>query len=337
VHKNYYEILGVSKDASSEEIKKSYRKLSKQYHPDVNPSGDEMFKKIAEAYSVLGDEQKRQQYDNPPMNPFGGSGGAMDFDEFLRNMGFGGDPFARGGGSYKKQPKVPDTILDVIINPIESYKGGKKEINFTYQDSCEVCSGTGGDRRVCDTCKGNGFLRRQSSNGMFNSITEHPCPTCKTSGYQVINSCYGCNGVGTKRKMETISVELPRAIDDGDFLRVGKKGNFFAGHGRGDLILKIVMKPADGYEKMGLDLIYTKKMTALEFIFEEKLVIPHPDGDISIFRPDNIDTEKPLRMRGKGYQTSQGSGNMYLKFVVYNDTNINKEKLEKLKKVYSEE
>ena len=172
---------------------------------------------------------------------------------------------------------------------------------------------------------------------MFNSIVEQPCPTCNTSGYQVTNPCYSCGGKGTKSKIETLSVDLPRTIDDGDFLRVGKKGNFYIGYGRGDLILKIIMKAQDGYEKIGLDLVYHKRMSPLEFLFDEKLIIPHPDGDISILTPDNIDTEKPLRLKGKGYQTSQGVGHMYLKFIVHKETNVNKEKLDKLRESYLEQ
>jgi len=336
VHKNYYEILGVSKDANSEDIKKAYRNLSKKYHPDVNPQGEQKFKEIAEAYSILSDDQKRKQYDNPSSNPFGGGG--VDIDEFLRNMGFGGNPFENGGGSSKRrESKVPDTILNVTITPLESFKGGDKEITFNYQDSCEVCSGSGGDRKVCGTCQGNGFIRRQHNNAMLNSVVEQPCPTCNTSGYQVTNPCYSCGGKGTKSKIETLSVNLPRTIDDGDFLRVGKKGNFYIGYGRGDLILKIIMKAQDGYEKIGLDLVYHKRMSPLEFLFDEKLIIPHPDGDISILTPDNIDTEKPLRLKGKGYQTSQGVGHMYLKFIVHKETNVNKEKLDKLRESYLEQ
>ena len=125
MHKNYYEILGVSKDANSDDIKKAYRNLSKKYHPDVNPQGEQKFKEIAEAYSILSDDQKRKQYDNPSTNPFGGG---VDIDEFLRNMGFGGNPFENGGGSSKRrESKVPDTILNVTITPLESFKGGDKK------------------------------------------------------------------------------------------------------------------------------------------------------------------------------------------------------------------
>lgn len=334
MHKNYYEILGVSKDAKSEDIKKSYRKLSKQYHPDVNPEGEQKFKEIAEAYAILSDDQKRKQYDSPSSNPFGGG---PDIDEFLRNMGFGGSPFDNAGGSSKRrETKVPDTILNVIISPLESFKGGNKELTYNYQDSCEVCSGSGGDRKVCGSCQGNGFIRRQHNNGMFNSIVEQPCPSCNTSGYQVTNPCYSCGGKGTKSKIENLNVDLPRTIDDGDFLRVGKKGNFYIGYGRGDLILKIIMKAKDGYEKIGLDLVYNKRMSALEFLFDEKLIIPHPDGDISILTPDNIDTEKPLRLKGKGYQTSQGVGHMYLKFIVHKESDVNKEKLSRIRDSYLE-
>jgi molecular chaperone DnaJ len=337
VHKNYYEILGLSKDASADDIKKQYRKLSKQYHPDINPEGETKFKDIAEAYSVLGDEQKRNQYDNPRMNPFGGSGGGVDFDEFLRNMGFGGNPFANGGPSARRAPSVPDTIIEIKINPIDSYLGGKKEITYQVNDGCNECNNTGGDRKICSTCKGQGFITRQMGTGLFNTITQHPCPTCKTTGYEITNPCYSCNGKGVKPKMQTLSINLPVGSDDGDFLRVGKNGHFYPGHGKSDLIIKVSMQSENGFQKMGQDLVYTKRMSNLEFLFEEKIIIPHPDGELSILKPNGIDTEKPLRLKHKGYKINGVIGNMYLKIVVFDDDKFDKDKIQEMRKIYLEQ
>jgi molecular chaperone DnaJ len=333
VHKNYYEILGVSKESTIDDIKKAYRTLSKKYHPDVNPTDGEKFKDIAEAYSVLSDDQKRYQYDNPRMDPFGGG---VDMDEFLRNMGFGGNPFSNGGGQFnRRQPKAPDTIINIAISPIESYDGGKKEITYNIQDVCDTCNGGCGDKKICETCGGNGSFRRQVNNGVFASIVEQPCPTCNATGYQIINPCHGCGGKGSKSKIETITVDIPRSVDNGDFLRVAKRGNYHNGHGRGDLILKIIMEPKDDFEKIGMDLIFNKRMSVVDFLIQDKIIIPHPDGDISIVKPNNIDTDKPLRLRGKGYKTPQGNGNMYLKIVVFYDEQQFKDKLNELKEVLS--
>lgn len=327
--------MGLSKDASAEDIKKQYRKLSKQYHPDVNPEGGDKFKEIAEAYSIIGDEEKRKQYDNP-RSPFGGGHGGMDIDDFLRNMGFGGNPFTNGGPSARRAPQVPDTILEVKISPIESFLGSKKEIMYQVNEGCDTCNNTGGDRKICGTCNGQGFVNRQMGNSFFNTITQQPCSSCRATGYQITNPCYSCQGRGVKPKMEKLNITLPVGSDDGDFLRVGKNGHFYPGQGKADLIIKISMQPENDFQKIGMDLVYTKKMTPLEFLFEEKVIIPHPEGDISIFKPNNVDTEKPLRLKHKGYKVNGVVGNMFLKIVVVSDENYDKDKLEQMKKIYLE-
>ncbi len=164
--KDFYSILGVNEKASQEEIKKAYRKLSKQFHPDVNPEGAEQFKEIATAYDTLGDQQKRQQYDMGPQNPFGGfGGGSADFFDLFNQ-------------TQRRQNRVPDKVITVEVSPIESYTGIERELNIQTRDACGGCGGTGGERKVCNVCAGRGVIQQKVGNGFFQQIIQTPCGAC---------------------------------------------------------------------------------------------------------------------------------------------------------------
>jgi len=307
--KDYYNILGVSRDASPDEIKKAYRKKSKQYHPDVNPDGGDKFKDIAEAYETLGDANKKGQYDNP--NPFGGGGGSMDdfFNSFNQQR----------QQSQRRKPKSPDKIVNIEINPIESYIGVDKEFNYQVRVSCEGCNGSGGDKRVCGTCKGHGRVRQKFGSGMFSQVVDTDCPQCKGEGDIIINPCYECGGQRTKPSFTNIKVKIPKNMDNGDFLRVQGKGDFYPNKGVGDLILKVNMVKQDGFEKLNNDLVYSKKLDVNEFLTIKNIEIPHPDSKINIPLPDKLSTDKPLRVRGKGYNIQNNRGDLYIKIQVDRD------------------
>lgn len=315
--KDYYNILGVKRDASPEEIKKAYRSKSKQYHPDVNPDGSEMFKDVAEAYNVLSDENKRKQYDNP--SPFGGGSFEDLFNMFSQQQ------------RQPRQTKSPDTVINVSVSPIESFNGSKKTITYRVKGPCKVCDSSGGDKKVCDVCNGSGSVRRQMGTGLFNTVVEEVCPGCSGTGYQVTNPCYNCKGNAVVDKMESIEVQIPRNVDNGDFLRVRGKGSFYVNSGFGDLIVKIQVDRVDNFEKMGDDLIYYSKVSPVDVLLQNKIIIPHPSGDVSISIPKTFDSEKPLRLKGKGYLTNHGFGNMYLKVSVVYDNNITESQLDVLK------
>lgn len=315
--KDYYQILGVNKDATQLEIKKAYRQLSKQFHPDVNPEGEDKFKEIVEAYETLSDENKRKRYDNPNPNSFGGGGNPFDmFNEMMNQK------------RRRSQPKVKDKVLKVTLTPEESYRGVEKEVTYKSKHSCQMCNGTGGDKNTCTTCSGHGVIQQKVGTGFFTQIVESQCPTCRGRGSIVVNPCYNCNGEGSLDRFNTIRINIPKSVDSGDFLRVSGKGDFINGM-QGDLLIQINMTK-DKYEKLGNDLVLKFELSPVDILLNKTITINHPDGSLKINLPDNINTDKPLRLKSKGFVTSTGIGDFYVKINVVNKE-LTKEDKDKLK------
>jgi molecular chaperone DnaJ len=306
--KDYYKILEIEEKSSEDEIKKSYRNLSKKYHPDLNPDGDEKFKEIAEAYEILGDKTKRAQYDSSKNNPFGGT----SFEDMFSQM-FGGQ---MPGANQQRRKSAPDKIIKVDISPLESYFASEKVINYVKDYSCNICNGSGGDRQTCHTCGGQGFQIKQFGTGFMIQHIRTACPTCAGRGYTLVHKCYNCDGRGVKSDINQISINLPYGSDNGQFLKLQNMGDFRNGE-YGDLVIQLEMVSKDGYEKMNNDLIYNLYLN-LEEIQKDKFMIPHPDGELSITAPKTFDTSKPLRLRGKGFK----DGDMYVKLQVKFDRSI---------------
>lgn len=307
--KDYYKILGVDENITQDELKKLYRQLSKKYHPDVNPEGEEKFKEIVEAYEILGDENKRKDYDFKRKNPFSqmGGGNGFNFNDLFEQM--------MGGG--RQRTKVPDKIVSLDINCIESYFGVKKDLSINSNIKCEPCDGSGGSKKICDTCKGNGYVIQVFGTGLFMQQIQQQCPTCNGSGSVITKACTICLGNGIIQENQKINVTIPPNVDNGDFLRVQGKGDYFSKTKTyGDLILKINMINIQGFEKIGVDLIYNKKVTPLELIINDDMFIEHPEGGLNIKVPQKLSTDKPLRIINKGYKTPNGTGNFYIKLTV---------------------
>jgi molecular chaperone DnaJ len=302
---NYYETLGVSKDATQDEIKKAYRKLSKQYHPDVNPEGGEKFKEISVAYDTIGDETKRVQYDNKMNNPFGGNGNVSYEDIFNQMFGNqGNNPFEQ------KRKSAPDKIIKVQVSPLESFKGVDKVIRYMKDNHCDVCSGSGGEQQKCGTCGGAGFQIKTFGTGFMVQQIRTACQTCAGRGYTLVHRCFSCDGKGIKSTTHEITVKLPVGIDDGQYLKLASLGDFRNGE-YGDLVVQISMVSQDGFEKMNNDLIYNLFLN-LQEIQDDKFTIPHPNGELVINALPIFDSSKPLRLKGKGFN----DGDMYVKLNV---------------------
>lgn len=298
---DFYQILGVNENSTQEEIKKAYRKLAVEHHPDKG--GDEnKFKKISEAYDTIGDENKRNQYNNQKRNPFanmGGGGGFNPFEDMFNQM------------HTQRKRAVPDKIIEVVVGVIESYNGNEKNITYTRNHNCGGCNGSGGDRVNCPTCNGLGVITQQIGTGLFTQIIRQNCGSCRGKGFTYKTTCGTCHGNTTTSSVETISVKLPHGIDEGQFLRVQGKGDFKDGM-YGNLVVKVKIIPENNFEKSMDDLIYNAYFD-LKSIKEESVKVPHPLGSISIKLPQEFDTSKPLRVKSKGFN---GRGDLYIKLFV---------------------
>lgn len=298
---NFYEVLGVNETATQDEIKKKYRQLAKENHPDAG-GDEELFKKISTAYDVLGDDQKRRQYDSQRRNPFGAN---MDdiFSQMFNQRSNGG------------QRPVHSSNITVTIGTLNSYKGGKHTLSYRRQASCDPCSGTGGDKKLCNTCGGTGVTIKQFGSGGFVQLMQVACDTCRGSGSIMINPCFLCNGSGTKVEMKTLDISLPHGVDNGQFLRLSGMGDFRHGV-YGDLIVRIDLKPQDGFSKFNNDLIYDAFMS-IDDLNNGNIDVPHPDGILNIKLPKNIDTSIPLRVKSKGFKLDSVGDliiNQYVKY-----------------------
>ena len=293
---NYYNVLGVSENATQEEIKKAFRNKSKEHHPDRGGNEDE-FKRINEAYSAIGDEQKRAEYDNQRNNPFGNMGGNP----------FGGDPFdifANMFGGRQQQRRAPDRIMDLSIGAVDSYLGNKMDINFTRKTNCGNCDGKGGERLTCNVCGGSGNIMQKVGNAFFQNIFQSPCNHCNGRGFHFKTVCGLCNGEGKVNESQKLTINLPVGISDGQMIRAGGMGDYHDGM-FGDLIFKINITQQNNFEKSAGDLVYNKYMSLDEFDKDE-LRIPHPQGELTIKMPESIDTSKPLKVARKGYPNENG-------------------------------
>jgi len=286
---NYYDVLGVKENSDQDTIKKAYRTLAKKHHPDKG-GNDETFKKVSEAYDVLGDENKRQHYDNQRKNPFG--------DMF--NM-FGGQQRRRG---------APEKVIDVMVTTIESYLGSDKEILYKRKHMCGDCNGSGGERNHCNVCIGSGVVVQKMSNGMMVQMIQTVCNHCNGQGFIYIKTCNTCRGNCSVEKNENIKIKLPHGIDDGQFLRLQGKGDFHNGI-YGNLVVRIKVIPENNFEKFGNDLIYNKFLN-LDDIKKDSFILPHPNGELSVKFPPVFDSSVPLRVKSKGFN----GGELYIKLFV---------------------
>ena len=302
---NYYDVLGVTEKATQDEIKKAYRKLAVEHHPDKG--GDEnKFKEIGEAYGVLGDQGKRQQYDQQRNNPFG-RGGGHSMDDFLSQF------FNGGMGGPRQRRQTPEKLIDVNISVIDSYRSEQKNIVFNRNHQCTDCSGQGGERQSCGQCGGQGFINQRVGNSMFMQMMTVECPSCKGKGHTFKITCHSCHGEGTKPSMEQITISVPHGIDNGQMIKIQGKGDFHENI-YGDLIIRFNVSSVDNFEKHGQDLIYNKFFN-MEDLHKDSFEVPHPDGTISIKLPQEFDTTKPLRVMSKGYR-GPIQGNLYVKLNV---------------------
>jgi len=301
---NYYQVLGVSENATQEEIKKAFKEKSKITHPDKGGSEEE-FKKINNAYSTLSDQNKRNEYDMKQKNPFGGGNpnGFNPFDVF-------NDFF---GQRQRPQRKVRDRIINLSIGVLDCLRETEKTVNYQIEKDCNSCNGSGGERVNCEHCGGSGHITQQVGNSFFSNIIQTPCNQCGGRGFKLKNLCYVCNGVGKQREFKTTKFQIPKDIQDGQFIKLYGQGDISQGQA-GDLLIKFEMAPQDGFERINNDLVYNHFFTSIEDLNKSEIVVNSYNEKMSIKLPKTIDTSVPLRVKNKGISGGDLFIRMNLKF-----------------------
>jgi len=339
---DYYEILGVARDADGPAIKAAFRKLAMKLHPDQNPGckvSEEKFKEIGEAYSVLSDPQKRAAYDRfgkaafqgggPGGGPGFGAGGAADFSDLFNEIFGGGfeDMFARGGRGPRGGPeRGADLRYDVEITLEQAFKGNEREIVVPRAQTCEPCSGSGSESNApletCRTCNGQGQVRAQQ--GMFRMV--RTCPTCHGRGQSIKTPCKSCGGRGLTQKERTLSVKIPAGVEDGTRIRLAGEGdNGARGGPPGDLYLFLSVKPHALFERDGPDLYCRAPAPMCKAALGGEMEIPTIDGDrAKVTIPAGAQTGRRFRIKGKGMTHLRGKdrGDLHVELLVETPVNL---------------
>ncbi len=322
--RDYYEVLGVDKGASEEEIKKAYKKMAKKYHPDLHPDepdAAEKFKEVNEAASVLTDADKRARYDQfghegVDGNMGGGFGGG--FEDF----GFGGfsdifDSIFGGGQSRRSDPNRPrrgdDIAVKIDISFEEAAFGAEKEVTIHRRDECSVCHGSGAaagsSPKTCPTCNGTGQVRTVQNTPLGQMQSVRPCNQCHGEGTIIENPCSACHGNGYVRKKHTIKVQVPAGMDDGNTLRVGGEGNAGSKGGpAGDLYVETSVRPHKLFERVRDDVYADEDITFAQAALGATIRVPTLDGDVSFDIPSGTQNGAVFRLKGKGIPHLRGKG-----------------------------
>ncbi len=347
--KDFYETLGVEKSASAEEVKSAYRKMAKQYHPDLNKGNDEAahkFKEVNEAYQVLSDDQKRQQYDTFGHENYtnGGGGGGGGYSGGGGFSGFGGfsdifeNIFSGGmrGHSHNGPRKGQDLRVQLRITFEEAAFGVKKDITLNRTESCDVCEGTGAkagtQRRTCPTCHGTGQEQVQQ-NTMFGSfVNVQTCRTCGGEGSMADSPCDNCKGKGTVTKQRTISINVPSGIDDDQVLSMRGEGNAGKKGGPpGDLQIHVSVKPHKIFLRQGYDLYLDLTVSIVQATLGDEIEVPTLDGKVRYKLSEGTQPGMVFRLKGKGIKHLSGNrtGDLYVRTKVEVPKRLN----EKQKKI----
>ena len=344
--RDYYEVLGVDKNASAEEIKKAYRKMAIKYHPDKNPGdkeAEEKFKEAAEAYSVLSDADKKARYDQFGHAGVEGSGpdfsgGFGNLNDILNDLfggafggGFGG--FSGFGGGFggqrgQRQQRVyrgRDIRVRVKLTLEEIAKGVEKEISIEKNVPCSECGGKGAknssDIKTCPACQGSGQVQRVVNSFLGQTVTYSTCQQCGGEGKIISNPCRSCNGTGLVRKRETIKVKIPAGVESGMQLTLQGEGHAAKNNGiNGDLLVVIEEHEHANLKREGNNLYYTKVISVVDAMLGAEVSIPCLDGDYKIKVDAGTQSGEVVRLRGRGLPSVNGyggTGDLYVKIAVW--------------------
>ncbi|MCG1022321.1 molecular chaperone DnaJ [Sutcliffiella horikoshii] len=348
--RDYYEVLGVSKSASKDEIKKAYRKLSKQYHPDINKAEDaaDKFKEIKEAYEVLSDDQKKAHYDQfghtDPNQGFGGGAGfdgGFGFEDIFETF-FGG----QGGGRRRRDPNAPRQGADLQYTMTLSFEeaafGKETTIEIPVEETCDTCSGTGAKPgtkvETCSHCRGTGQESVEQNTPFGRIVNRRTCSKCNGSGKSIPNKCTTCHGAGRVKKRNKIKVNIPAGVDEGQQLRVAGKGEAGVNGGpAGDLYVVFHVRRHEFFERDGDDVYCEMPITFAQAALGDEVEVPTLHGKVKLKVPAGTQTGTNFRLKGKGIANVRGygQGDQHIKIRVITPTKLS-EKQKQLIREFAE-
>jgi molecular chaperone DnaJ len=338
---DYYELLGVARDASDDEIKRAYRRLARELHPDANPGdadAEERFKKVAVAYEVLRDPEKRRQYDmfgtvggmGGAGDPFAGFGGGISdlFDAFFGGTGFGG-----GGGGRRRGPSGPPRGADLEVGHelsfVDAAFGGQHDVTVRTAVACETCHGSGAEPGTsptrCPTCEGAGEVRRVRQSILGQMVTASVCDRCHGTGEIIESPCSTCRGDGRKVEDRTYTVDVPGGLDDGQTLRLSGRGAVGPrGGAAGDLYVHVRVRPHDRFVRQGYDLVHELHVPLTQAALGAHFPYETLDGVEDFVVPAGTQTGRVFRLRGRGipHVDGRGRGDLLVQVVVDTPTGL---------------
>ena len=366
--KDFYEILGVSKSASQDEIKKAYRKVAMQFHPDRNPGdkgSEDKFKEAAEAYEILSDTDKRAQYDRFGHQAFSGgrgggggfNGGGMNTEDIFNQFGdifgdespfgsfFGGGNGRRSSGGGRSQGvKGSNLRIKIKLNYEEMAKGASKTVKVKKYVPCTTCTGSGakdkGSVQTCGTCSGSGQVRRVQNTFLGQMQTVTTCPTCNGEGSTIANKCTACKGEGRVYGEETVTIEIPAGVQEGMQLSMNGKGNSGErGGANGDLIILIEEEAHAQLHRDGLNVAFDLHISFPEAVFGTNIEVPTIDGKAKIKIPPGTQSGKIFRLKGKGFPSvnSYEKGDQLIHVNIWTPQNVTSEEKAMLEKMQESE
>ena len=335
----YYDRLGLSKDASQDEIKRAYRKLSKKYHPDINkePGAEEKYKEILEAYETLSDAQKRAAYDQYGPDGANGFGGQGSFGGFDGGAGFGGfeDIFSSFfGGGATRNPNAPrqgdDLQYRVNLSFEEAVFGAEKEIHYNREVTCKTCSGSGakpGTSPVtCGRCHGQGVINVDTQTPLGMMRRQVTCDVCHGTGQEIKEPCQTCHGTGHEKQSHKVSVKIPAGVETGQQIRLAGQGEAgFNGGPYGDLFVIINVNPSDKFTRDGSTIYYTLNISFVQAALGDTVEVPTVHGNVEMTIPAGTQTGKTFRLKGKGAPRLRGGsqGDQHVTVKIVTPTKLN--------------
>lgn len=336
----YYDRLGVSKDASQDEIKRAYRKMSKKYHPDINkePGAEEKYKEVQEAYETLSDDQKRAAYDQyGPDGANAGFGGQGGFGGFDGGAGFGGfeDIFSSFfGGGASRNPNAPrqgdDLQYRVNLSFEEAVFGAEKEVHYNREATCKTCSGSGakpGTSPVtCGRCHGQGVINVDTQTPLGVMRRQVTCDVCHGTGQEIKDPCQTCHGTGHEKQSHKVSVKIPAGVETGQQIRLAGQGEAgFNGGPYGDLFVIINVNPSDKFTRDGSTIYYTLNISFVQAALGDTVEVPTVHGNVEMTIPAGTQTGKTFRLKGKGAPRLRGGsqGDQHVTVKIVTPTKLN--------------